>query len=67
MRNFVKDLFSKTEVNAIGAARGPVGKKINFCLFHILVLTACYARASQGIPWVIKRCKLICVRALILN
>ena len=53
MRNFVKDLFSKTEVNAIGAARGPVGKKINFCLFHILFLIASYARVSQGIPWVI--------------
>ena len=29
MHNFVKDLFSKSEVNAIGAARGPVGKNFN--------------------------------------
>jgi len=28
MRNFVKDLFSKSEVNAIGAARGPVGQLV---------------------------------------
>ena len=35
MRNFVKDLFSKSEVNAIGAARGPVGKKIYFFVFCI--------------------------------
>ena len=28
MKNFVKDLFNKTEVSALGAARGPVGQLI---------------------------------------
>ena len=28
MRNFVKELFEKPEVNAIGAARGPAGNLI---------------------------------------
>ena len=61
MRNFVKDLFSKSEVNAIGAARGPVGKKIYFFFWYfiVLILTANYARAGKGIPWALEKGELI--------
>ena len=51
MRNFVKDLFSKSEVNAIGAARGPVGKNFFSCInFLFVYLIFC----KQNFPKLLK-------------